>query len=127
MYEKKVQGELSLEKVETQELPEMPVGIEIPMHDIEMSLEGAEFVIQDTEDSQEISLEGTEFVIQEDGESQGDDTPEVPNQSTKLLEDMLTQTFQENSQISLEEKDKTEIQGKDIELGFRVTDDPIRR
>ena len=105
----------------------MPGGIEIPMDDVEMSLEGAEFVIQDTEDSQEISLEGAEFVIQEDGESQGDDTPEVPNQSTKLLEDMLTQTFQENSQIFLEERDKTEIQGKDIELGFRVTDDPIIR
>ena len=122
-----MQGELNVEEVETLELLGMPRVVEIPMDDIEMSLEGAEFVIPDTEDSQEMSLEGAEFVIQENGETQGDDPPEVPNQSTKLLEDVLTQKVQKNRQIALEERDTTQIQRKEIELGFRVTDDPIRR
>ena len=148
---------LNVEELETEQHLEMPGGIEIPLEDIEMSLEGAEFVIQDNYDLQEMSLEGAEFVIEESLEIKGDEHSEVPKESTKQLEgnlsgsykispeetdETLEQTFEpttrkstenhllpvkESEKNSPEEKNEIKIRINQVEVEFRQTDDPTRR
>ena len=108
--ETKEQGELNVEVTETQEHQEMPGGFEIPMDDTDMSLEGKEFVILDTENSKEISLEGVEFIKIETGMTKGDFHTPVPNQSTETHENRLTQTLLMNRQISLDKRDNKQTQ-----------------
>ena len=101
--EPQLEEKLNVEEVGTEQHLEMSGGIEIPLEDIEMSLEGAEFVIPDNDNLQEMSLEGAEFVIEESLEIQRDDHSEVTKQSTKLIERNLTQSYK----ISPEETDQT--------------------
>ena len=101
--ERQIEEKLNVEDLEREQHLEMPGGIDIPLEDIKISLEGAEFVIPDADNSQEMSLEGAQFVIQESGEIQGDYDPKIPKQSTKLIDGTLTESLKNSS----EETDET--------------------